>query len=111
MTVAGFSRAQPTVGSSAGASGTRSAPAVTLTPQATGSTIWGVGRAIGSRYDPKPVAGQKIVHDKSLGSPRTGYWTRRVRASSEAGADLTVKDKTQGAGWGYVAAEIRGGCR
>jgi hypothetical protein len=111
VTVAGFSRVRSAVGSSAHTSGKSSAPAVTVTPQAAGSSVWAVGRVVGSRYHPKPVAGQKIVHDKTFRSPSSGHWTQRIRASSEAGADLTVKDKAQGAGWSYVAVEIADGCR
>ena len=111
VTVAGFSRAQTAAGSSTHATGTSSAPQVTLTPQATGSSIWAVGRAIGSRYDAKPVSGQKIVHAKTVKSPRTGYWTQRVRAASDAGADVTVEDKAEAASWGYAAVEVQGACR
>lgn len=110
MTVAGFSRTQPTVGSSADATGTRSAPAVTLTPRAAGSSVWAVGRVTGSRYRPKPVTGQKVVHSTTFTSPRTGSWTQRTRAASGAGVDITIKDKAKAASWSYAAVEIPGAC-
>ena len=111
VTVAGFSRAQTAVGSSAHASGTGSAPEVTLTPRATGSSVWAVGRVVGSRYDPKPVSGQKVVHDRTFRSPKSGHWTQRSRPASEVGTEITVKDKVRALGWGYVAVEIPGACR
>lgn len=111
VTVAGFSRAKRFVGSSAHASGTSSAPEVSLTPQATRSSVWAVGRVVGSRYHPKPVSGQKIVHDQTFRSPRVDYWTQRTTAASEAGTDVTVSDKVEAVSWGYAAVEIRGTCR
>ena len=111
VTVAGFSHARPTVGTSAQASGTSSAPQVSLTPRAAGSVVWAVGHVAGSRYDPTPVSGQKVVHDKTFRSPRTGSWTQRTRRTSEAGVDVTVQDKAEAGSWGYVAAEIQGTCR
>ncbi len=111
MTVAGFSGARPRVGAAAHQSGAQSAPRVTLTPQASGSAVWAVGRVIGSRYDPRPVLGQSIVHDKTFTSPKAGYWTQRIAEPSTVGTDLTVGDRAIGRTWGYTAVEIRGTCR
>ena len=70
----------------------------------------GVGRVIGSRYDPKPVPGQKVVHKKTFTSPRVGHWTQRTTEASTAGTDVTVGTRAKAAGWGYAAVEIRGLC-
>ncbi|GAB2591226.1 Ig-like domain-containing protein [Microlunatus antarcticus] len=110
MTVAGFSGARSTVGASAHQAGLGSAPQVTLTPQASGSVVWGVGRVIGSRYDPKPVSGQKVVHDETFKSPSTGYWVQRTTGTTRAGTPVTVADKATAKAWGYSAVEIRGVC-
>ena len=110
MTVAGFSGARPTVGAAAHRSGTASAPQVSLTPQASGSVVWAVGRVIGSRYNPKPVPGQKVVHDEIFKSPSTGYWVQRTTRTTTAGTPVTVSDKATAKTWGYAAVEIRGVC-
>ena len=55
-----------------------------MTPQASGSVVWAVGRVLGSRYDPKPVPGQKIVHDETFSSPSVGYWVQRTTRATEA---------------------------
>jgi alpha-tubulin suppressor-like RCC1 family protein len=111
LMVAGFNHARPTVGSSANASGTSSTPQVSLTPQASGSVVWAVGRVVGSRYDAKPVSGQKVVHDTTFRSPRAGYWTQRTTAASKARTDVRVHDSDEATRWGYAAVEIRGTCR
>lgn len=110
LTVAGFSRARPTVGASAHRSGTRSAPGVTLTPEASASVVWAVGRAVGSRYDPAPTSGQKIVHEETFKAPEGGVWVQRVTAASTARTAVTVGDKASAEQWGYAAVEIRGTC-
>jgi hypothetical protein len=111
LTVTGFSGARPTVGSSTHGAGTRSAPQVSLTPQSSGSVVWAVGRAIGSRYEPKPVPGQKVVHDQTFRAPEGGYWTQRVTAPSTGGIAVSVADRATAGTWGYAAVEIRGTCR
>ena len=110
MTVAGFSGARPTVGAAGRASGTASAPQLSLTPQASGSVVWAVGRVVGSRHDPKPVSGQKVVHDETFKSPSTGYWVQRTTRAIEAGTPVTVSDTATAKSWGYAAVEIRGVC-
>ena len=110
LTVAGFSRARPTVGATAHRSGTQSVPRVALVPQASGSVVWAAGRATGSRYAPKPVSGQKVVHAQKFRSPSTGSWTQRVTASTVAGTEVAVSDKATAPTWGYAAVEIRGTC-
>jgi hypothetical protein len=84
---------------------------VSLTPQASGSVVWGVGRVVGSRYDPDPVFGQKIVHDQTFRTPAAGHWIQRVSARSTAGAEVTVGERATAETWGYAAVEIRGTCR
>ena len=110
LTVAGFSGARPTVGASAHRSGTRSAPQVSLTPEASGSVVWAVGRAVGSRYDPAPASGQKVVHDETFKAPKGGTWVQRVTAASTAQTPVTVGDKAAAEQWGYATVEIRGTC-
>ena len=110
LTVAGFSRARPTAGSAGHLSGTASAPRVPLVPQASGSVVWAAGRATGSRYAPKPVSGQKVVHAQKFRSPSAGSWTQRVSAPTVARTEVTVSDKNTAKAWGYAAVEIRGTC-
>ncbi len=110
LTVAGFSGARPAAGAAARASGSQSAPRVSLTPQTSGSVVWAVGRVVGSRYDPAPPSGQKVVHDQTFTAPAAGYWTQRVIAPSTAGHDVTVSGDEAAETWGYAAVEIRGTC-
>ena len=110
MTVAGFSGARPTAGATAQQSGTGSAPQVGLTPQASGSVVWGVGRVIGSRYNPATLSGQKVVHDETFKSPSTGYWVQRTTGTTVSGTPVTVGAKATAKAWGFTAVEIRGVC-
>ncbi|SEQ39669.1 RCC1 domain-containing protein [Microlunatus flavus] len=110
VTVAGFRGAGPAVTRTGSRSGTGSAPQVTVRPRSSGSVVWAVGRADGSRYDPKPASGQKVVHEKTFRSPRGGLWVQRVKAATTAGTDVTVGDRAAAASWGYTAVEIPGVC-
>ena len=111
LVVVGFSRTQPGVGSSAHATGVRSVPRVSLTPAGSGSLVWAVGRAPGSRYRPQPLSEQKVVHATTSRSPRAGSWVQRTTRATEEGTPVVVGDRKRAARWGYVAVEVRGGCR
>ena len=110
MTVAGFSGARSTVGASAHQFGIGSAPQVSLTPETSGSVVWGVGRVLGSRYNPTTLSGQKVVHDETFKSPSTGYWVQRTTGTTTAGTPITVGAKATAKTWGLTAVEIRGVC-
>jgi hypothetical protein len=109
ITVAGFVDASTAGGATAHASGRRSAPSVTLTPQATNSVVWAAGRAVGERYDPRPGTGTRIVHDVGISDPRVGYWVQKASARTVAGKPVTISDNnTTSKPWGLTAVEIRG---
>lgn len=110
MTVVGFSGARPAVGAASHRFGAQSAPHVSLVPQASGSVVWAAGRVIGSSYGPVPASGQKIVHDQTFKSPKTGYWTQSITKATTSGTKVTVSDKATAETWGYTAVEIRGVC-
>lgn len=110
LTVAAFTGARPTVGSAAHRAGARSAPRVSLTPQAPGSVVWAVGRVVGSRYRPVPAPGQDVVHRQTFRSPSTGYWTQRTTAATASATPVTLSDRATARTWGYTAVEIRSAC-
>ena len=80
---------------------------MTLTPQASGSLVWGAGRVLGSRYNPSPASGQKVVHDETFKSPSVGYWTQRTTGATTSGQQVSVSDKATADTWGYAAVGIR----
>ena len=109
ITVAGFTDATEAGAATAHASGKSSAPSVTLTPQATNSVVWAAGRVIGERYDPRPGAGTRIVHDVGISHPRVGYWVQKASARTVAGQPVTIADNIATPyRWGLTAVEIHG---
>ena len=109
ITVAGFTDATTASGATAHASGKRSAPTVTLVPQATNSVVWAAGRVIGDRYDPRPATGTRIVHDVGISHPRVGYWVQKASARTVADQPVSISDNIATPyPWGLTAVEIHG---
>jgi hypothetical protein len=108
ITVAAFKGAASKVGATAAAAGTKGAPAATVKPTACNSLIWATGHDWTSAKDPKPAAGQTIVHkfiDNRVGD---SYWTQSVDAPTDealtpvvVSATGPLKDR-----WTYAAVEI-----
>ncbi len=105
--VATFKGAATTVGAVGAASGKKGAPAVKVSPKYCGSLVWATGHDWSAAQDPKPAAGQSIVHKFIDRRVKDSYWFQKVDAPTATGVPVTVSatgfvtDR-----WTYVAVEI-----
>ena len=108
ITVSAFKGAAAKVGATAATAGTKGAPTATVVPTACNSLVWATGHDWTSAKDPKPAAGQTIVHkfiDNRVGD---SYWTQSVDApTAKAGTPVVVSvSGPQKDRWTYAAVEI-----